>query len=282
MTVTVITGSSTGIGEAAALRLARDGHTVVATMRTPSASQLGEKAKAEGLDIDIRALDVTDTDSVESLFKGVFADHARVDVLVNNAGIGLSGSVEDLDVNKYVESMETNFFGAMRCTKAVLPAMREQGSGCIVAVTSQAGRVASPLMTAYSSSKFALEAAMEGLAAEVDRHGIRVTIIEPGMILTPIWTKVDIVPPEGPYGHLIGRLSSFVMKEMAKGSTAEEVADCIAESITAEPPKLRWLVGQGAERNVRNRASWTDEEQIRIWNQPDDDEFLKEMLAGDQ
>jgi NAD(P)-dependent dehydrogenase (short-subunit alcohol dehydrogenase family) len=177
--------------------------------------------------------------------------------------------------------METNFFGALRCTKAVLPSMRERGSGCIVAVTSQAGRLAAPLMTPYCSSKFALEAAMEGLAVEVGRHGIRIAIIEPGAILTPIWGKVDIVAPEGPYGHLIGRLSSMVMHDVSRGSSAKEVADCIAEAMSADPPKLRWLVGQGAERNLRNRASWSDEEYVSVWNQPNDDGFMKDMLAGE-
>lgn len=281
MTVSVITGSSTGIGQATALRLARDGHTVVATMRTPQASTLVETAEAEKLDIDVRALDVTDDEAVKETFESVLRDCGRVDVLVNNAGIGGSGPVEDLDIERYVETMETNFFGAMRCTKAVLPSMREQGSGCIVAVTSQAGRLATPLMTTYCSSKFALEAAMEGLAAEVARLGIRVAIVEPGAILTPIWGKVDVRAPEGPYGHLIGRLSSVVMHDVAKGSSAEEVADCIADAITADPSKLRWLVGQGAERNVRNRASWTDEEFVEIWNQPDDDGFMNAILAGE-
>ncbi len=282
MTVSVITGSSTGIGAATALRLARDGHTVVATMRNPDASDLAKLATAEGLQLDIRPLDVTDAASVETLFKGVFNDHGRVDVLVNNAGLGMGGLVEETDVDVYAHVMETNFFGALRCTKAVLPSMREQGSGCIVAVSSQGGRIAAPNMSPYSSSKFALEAAMEGLAVEVGRVGIRVAIIEPGMILTPIWGKVEMKAPPEPYAHIVGRLTSMVMREMQSGSTAEEVADCIAEAIVADPPKLRWLVGQGAERNVRNRESWTDEETIAIWNQPDDDGFLKDIFAGDE
>lgn len=281
MTVTVVTGSSTGIGAATVLRFARDGHRVVATMRTPSASNLAETAEAEKLDIDVRPLDVTDGDAVKETFESVLRDYGRVDVLVNNAGIGGSGPVEDLDLDRYADTMETNFFGALRCTKAVLPSMREQGSGSIVAVTSQAGRIAAPLMTPYCASKFALEAAMEGLAVEVARLGIRVAIIEPGAILTPIWGKVDIVPLEGPYGHLIGRLSSFVAHDVGRGSSAEEVADCIAESISTDEPRLRWLVGQGAERNIRTRSSWSDEEFVRVWNQPDDDGFMKDMLAGE-
>jgi len=281
MTVSVITGSSTGIGAATALRLARDGHSVVATMRNPDASDLGANASAESLEIDVRPLDVTDGGAVDALFKGVLKDYGGVDVLVNNAGVGVGGIVEETDVDVFVRTMETNFFGAIRCTKAVLPSMREKGSGCIVAVSSQGGRISAPNMAPYSASKFALEAAMEALAVEVARHGIRVVIVEPGTILTPIWGKVEVRAPDEAYAHVVGRLTSMVMSEVRQGSKAEEVADCIGEAIVAEPPKLRWLVGRGAERNVRNRARWTDEEFIDMWNQPDDDAFLKQILAGD-
>jgi NAD(P)-dependent dehydrogenase (short-subunit alcohol dehydrogenase family) len=218
---------------------------------------------------------------VDGLFKGVLSDYGAVDVLVNNAGISAYGPVEDLSIDDFVRTMETNLFGAIRCTKAVLPSMREQGSGTVVSISSLAGLVPAPLMSPYSASKFALEAAMEGLAAEVARFGIRVVIVEPGFILTPIWGKVDPRAPEGPYAHLIGRLSSMVMQDVVKGSRPDEVAGCIAAAIVANPPKLRWLVGHGAERTVRNRASWTDEETIAIWNQPEDDGFLKAMLADD-
>ena len=281
MTVSVVTGSSTGIGRSAALRLARDGHTVVATMRTPDASDVVSAAAAEGLAIDARALDVTDGEAVERVFKGILADHGRVDVLVNNAGIGGGPSIEDADIDQFVQTIETNYLGAIRCTKAVLPSMREQESGCIVAVSSQGGRFTAPLMTPYCASKFALEAAMEGLAVEVASRGIRVAIIEPGAIITPIWGKVEPRAAEGPYAHLIRRLTSMVVHDVSRGSSADEVADCIAEAITTDKPRLRWLVGQGAERNVRNRRSWTDEEFIEIWNQPDDDGFMKAILAGD-
>lgn len=281
MTVSVITGSSTGIGRATALRLARDGHQVVATMRTPNASDIEDSAKTEGLTLDVRPLDVTDDTSVETLFKRVIADYGRVDVLVNNAGLGVGGIFEETDLDVYVQTMDTNFFGAIRCTKAVLPSMRELGSGCVVAVSSQGGRISVPNMTPYCASKFALEAAMEGLAAEVERLGIRVVLIEPGMILTPIWGKVRPQSSSEDYAHIVGRLTQIVMHDAMHGSTPEQVADCIAEAIVAEPPRLRWLVGQGAERNVRNRASWTDEANIAVWNQPDDDAFMETMLAGE-
>ena len=286
MTVSVITGCSTGIGYATALRLAEDGHHVVATMRTPDASDLGTMAKERELDVEVRALDVNDGDQVESLFADVIASKGGVDVLVNNAGVGQpparsdgsGGVVEETAIDDYRFVFETNFFGAMRCIKAVLPSMRERESGAIVNVTSQAGRLAMPSMSAYCASKWALEAASESLAIEVAPFGIRVALIEPGMILTPIWGKVDMTPPTGPYTRVRRRLGAMVLQEMQAGSPSEEVADCIAEAITTDSPKLRWLTGQGAERNVANRKAMTDEELIELWSSPND-VFFPRMFA---
>jgi NAD(P)-dependent dehydrogenase (short-subunit alcohol dehydrogenase family) len=270
MTVTVITGSSTGIGYATALRLASDGHSVVATMRNPDASDLASVSKDRGLDIETRPLDVGDGAAIDALFRDVIAARGAVDVLVNNAGVGEGGVVEETDLETYRRVMETNFFGALACTKAVLPSMREQGSGCVVNVTSQAGQLAMPNMSPYCASKWALEALSESLAVEVAPFGIRVAVIEPGMILTPIWGKVDMTMPTGPYAPVRIRLGGVVLEEMKHGSTAEEVADCIAEAIATDEPKLRWLVGHGAERNVRNRGAVSDERMIELWNGPDE------------
>ncbi|HUQ39014.1 MAG TPA: SDR family oxidoreductase [Acidimicrobiales bacterium] len=278
MTVSVVTGCSTGIGYDTALRLAADGHRVVATMRTPESCDVEAVARDSGVDLEVRALDVDDDASVAALFAGVLASHGQVDVLVNNAGIAGGGAVEETPLETYRQVMETNFFGALRCMQAVLPGMRERGAGCIVNVTSQAGRFAAPIMGAYSASKWALEAATESLAAEVAPFGIRVALIEPGMVLTAIWSKVDMTPPTGPYAPARKRLGLNVMTEMAKGSTGAEVADCIAEAISTPEPRLRWLVGQGAERNIANRRAMTDEEWIRIWNAPTD-EYMAVIFA---
>ncbi len=266
MTVAVVTGSSTGIGYSTAIRLAKDGHHVVATMRKPDGSDLG----SQGPDIEVKALDVNDDASVGTLFSSV----GPVDVLVNNAGVaGSGGVVEELGLDSFREVMETNYFGALRCIKAVLPAMRERGSGCIVNVSSMAGRLASPSMSPYCSSKWALEALSEALAVEVAPFGIRIAVVEPGMILTPIWSKVDMTPPTGPYAPVRNKLGGYILKEMVEGSTSDEVADCIAEAINTDSPKLRWLVGQGAERNIRNRRGMTDEEWADLWHAPDEEFF---------
>ncbi len=279
MGVAVVTGCSTGIGYATALRLARDGHDVVATMRNPSACDLADVAVAEKLAVEVRALDVHDDIAVATVL-GEVVGSSGVDILVNNAGVGGGGSVvEETPLETFRDVMETNYFGALRCITAVLPSMRERGSGCIINVTSQAGRMAMPGMGPYCGSKWALEAAAESLAIEVAPFGIRVANIEPGAIMTAIWTKVDLTPPTGPYKPVRNRLSHLVMAELAHASTAEEVADCISEAISTDTPRLRWLVGRGAERNVANRAALSDTEYMELWHITDNDEFTRRMLS---
>lgn len=170
MSVAVVTGCSTGIGFATAAALARLGHEVIAGMRNPSgAPELAQLATAEKLPITVIRMDVDSDESVRSSFQTVFAEKGRIDVLVNNAGIVRGGPVEELEIEEFHKVMETNFFGALRCTQAVLSKMREQRSGHIVNVSSLAGRVAVAGQGAYAASKWALEAATEILAQEVWR-----------------------------------------------------------------------------------------------------------------
>jgi NAD(P)-dependent dehydrogenase (short-subunit alcohol dehydrogenase family) len=278
MTTSFVTGSSTGIGYATALRLAREGHDVIATMRTPSSSDIADVAKSEGLTLEVKALDVTDTSAVDQVIKEVLSDRGGIDVLVNNAGINGSGVMEEADLALYDDVMQTNFFGAIRCTKAVLPSMRERGSGCIVNISSQGGQLAVPTLGVYSASKWALEAAMETLAVEVHRFGIRVALIEPGAIITPIMGKSPFPSMDTPYARMYRRFGILAIHDFSQGSAAEVVADCVLEAITTDSPRLRWPVGQGAERNLRVRAEMSDEEFIETWNLPDDDDFKARML----
>jgi NAD(P)-dependent dehydrogenase (short-subunit alcohol dehydrogenase family) len=281
MTTTLVTGSSTGIGYATALRLARDGHDVVATMRNPSACDLADVAATEGLKLETRPLDVDDFDAVDATIASVIADKDGIEVLVNNAGIGNGSTVEESPFELYERAMRTNFFGALRCTKAVLPSMRERRSGCIVSVTSQAGRIAVPTLSPYSASKFALEAVMEILAAEVAPYGVKVAIIEPGAILTPIIGKNERPNMDGPYGSHYSKFMALAFHDFGRGSHADVVADTIAEAIASDGAQLRWPCGQGAQRNIDTRAAMSDEEMIAAWNLPDDAAFLKAMV-GDE
>jgi len=202
MTIALVTGTSSGIGLATAVTLARGGHTVIATMRNlESAGELQKIVAAEKLPVSLAVLDVDDDASVESGLGKVLAEHGRLDVLVNNAGIGGGGSVEESSTARFREVMETNFFGALRCIKAVVPGMRERRHGCIVNVTSISGRLAMAPAAAYCASKFALEALSECLAQEMKAFNVRVAIIEPGVIATPIFSKAKPIPDNTPYPH---------------------------------------------------------------------------------
>ena len=187
MATVLITGTSTGIGLATALAFGRAGHRVAATMRNPGrAPALAEAAARENLPITVLAMDVDSDASVRDGVARIERDAGAIDVLVNNAGIERMGSVEELPLADFRAVMETNYFGVIRCTQAVLPAMRQRRSGCIVNVASVAGHVASSPMAAYTSSKFALEALSECLAQEMKGFNVRVAIVEPELS-TPRW-----------------------------------------------------------------------------------------------
>jgi NAD(P)-dependent dehydrogenase (short-subunit alcohol dehydrogenase family) len=191
MAIALVTGTSSGIGLATAVTLARGGHTVTATMRNMDrADELRKIVSAEGLPLTLAVLNVDDDGSVNDAVARVLAENGRIDVLVNNAGVpGGARPVEEVPMGDFRQIMETNFFGALRCIKAVIPTMREHRHGCIVNVSSVAGRVASAAMGPYAASKWALEALSECLAQEMRPFNVRVAIIEPGFIATPIFGK---------------------------------------------------------------------------------------------
>ena len=188
MATILITGSSTGIGLATAVVLARARHDVYASMRDPDRSpELKTIAQRESLPITTLRLDVTSDDSVAQACGQVMSERGHIDVLINNAGIATFGVVEDLPLEVFRETMETNYFGALRCIKAVVPSMRERNSGCIVNVTSVGGRIATAAHASYNATKYALEALSEVLAQELKTFHVRVAIVEPGIIQNPIF-----------------------------------------------------------------------------------------------
>jgi len=278
--VAVVTGSSSGIGYAVAQRLARDGFHVVATMRSPGASDLADWARTENLSLEVGSLDVTSDASTEALFESIFERLGRVDVLVANAGVGgRGGPLETATLEDLRETMETNFFGAARCIKAVVPSMREHGSGTIIAMSSQAGRLGFPVMSAYVASKWALEGLMESLAYSVTPLGIRVAIVEPGTILTPIFGKGDLGSHEA-YQTSADVVLQQIVHDLQRGSDPSVVADCVSEAISTSEPKLRYLTGQGAERNIRVRQSMNDEDYINLSRLPASEQ-LAILLDGE-
>ena len=255
MAVVLITGCSSGIGLEAALAFARNGDTVYASMRnTAKAGLLQERASKEGLTLDIVPLDVLDDRSVADAVASIERTHGAIDVVVNNAGVGFSGSVETLDIDKARAVIDTNFWGAIRVIRAALPKMRERGSGVIVNVTSVAGRVrGTPYQAFYSASKHGLGALSEGLQFEVAPFGIRVTCIEPGFFTTDIFTNGEIgqVDSSSPYGADHAWLDDFYLKSgQADGGDPAVVAEAIVRAASDATTPLHNLVGDDAAQFV--------------------------------
>jgi NAD(P)-dependent dehydrogenase (short-subunit alcohol dehydrogenase family) len=260
MAIALVTGTSTGIGLATAVTLARGGHTVIATMRNVDrAGELQKIVSDEKLPVKVAALNVDDEASVTDAVGKVLAENGRIDVLVNNAGLGGDGSVEEAPMEFFRQIMETNFFGALRCIKAVVPGMRQRRHGCIVNVTSVAGRVALAPQAPYAASKWAFEALSECLAQEVKAFNIRVAIIEPGVIATPIFTKGEPVAKDSPYPHS-RRLRALFAASLAKPTSPYVVGEQIAQIVDGDSWRLRYPVGPDAAPLINWRASKTDEE----------------------
>jgi NAD(P)-dependent dehydrogenase (short-subunit alcohol dehydrogenase family) len=278
MPVALITGTSTGIGLATALHFGRDGHDVWAGVRNPAAAtDLRAAIDKERLPVRILALDVDDEGSVQRGVAEVLDKAGRVDVLVNNAGIGGGGPIEDVPVDWVKTLFETNYFGVLRVTKAVLPGMRERRAGAIVNVSSVAGRLAVAGHGHYSAVKHALEAMSEVLAQEVQRFGIRVAIVEPGVVVTPIFSKAKRwADPASPYFDHVRRLLLLYQKQMPHAAQPDDAARVIYEAATTSSPRLRWLVGEDARLLVAGRQRQTDEEYVAGGRAMSEEEFLNE------
>jgi NAD(P)-dependent dehydrogenase (short-subunit alcohol dehydrogenase family) len=275
MAIAVVTGTSTGIGLATAVTLARAGHTVYATMRNPQTGgeELRAIAEREHLPLHIAALDVDSDESVRNAFDKILTEAGRIDVLVNNAGISGIGPVEENPIAAFRAVMETNYFGALRCIQAVVPGMRERRSGCIVNVASVAGRLSVAPQAAYSSSKFALEAASESLAQEVKAFGVRVAIVEPGVIATSIFDKVQPPPADSNYPHG-RRIYELFRTSLENPVSPYVVGEKIREIVESGTWKLRHPVGPDAEGFLAWRASMSDEQWVE-WGAISDEQWVE-------
>ncbi len=255
----LITGSSRGIGLETALAFGRAGYQVFATLRNPDgASELKQKIKEEALPIFLHAMDVNSDDSVTSCIQGIIKRFGSIDVLVNNAGIGLNGAIEEMSMEDFKAVMETNFFGAVRCIQAVLPAMRKRKSGCIINVTSVSGRLTSSPLGCYSASKFALEAVSEALAQEVKPFNIRVGIIEPGIIDTDM--ARDIEQEHHSIYPSSKRMADLFFASLKNPTPATLVGEKILEFAESDSWILRHPVGPDALPFIQWRNSMTDEQ----------------------
>ena len=272
MSVILVTGASTGIGLATAVTLARAGHDVVATHAESGAVRrsLAEIAAKEKLRVTIHAMDVDDDASVKNAISEILKQCGQIDVLVNNAGVGMMGPIEEAPLAEFRQVMETNFFGALRCIQAVVPGMRERKSGCIVNVTSVAGRIAIAPQGAYASSKWALEALSEILAQEMKGFNIRVAIVEPGVIATPIFGKAKLDSRLIRVIRIRSALRRYLRHRCRIRLRAFLVGETIREIVDGGSWQLRYLVGPDAAPLLAKRASMTDEEWIDDQGNRDD------------
>lgn len=240
--VVLVTGGSSGIGAACARRLAERGHRVYGTSRRPAEAPAGA-ARA----FTLLPMDVTDAASVQAAVDRVLAEAGRIDVVVNNAGIGYAGAVEDTSLAEARATFETNFFGALRVCKAVLPAMRAQGAGLIVNVSSIGGLMGLPYQGLYSASKYALEGLSEALRIEVRPFGVRVVLVEPGDIRTAFTANRRSVQraedPASPYREQYRRTLARIEADEVGGAPPEVVARTVARIVANPRPRLRYVVG---------------------------------------
>jgi len=249
--VALITGCSSGFGLLAAVEMARAGFRVVATMRNlEKRGPLDAAAKEAGVELDVRRLDITEFDSLPGFIDQLVRDSGRLDVLVNNAGMAVSGFAEDMLLSEIRRQFETNFFGHVALTKAALPVMRKQRSGHIIQISSISGLVAQPVISSYSASKHALEGWSEALRLETHSLGIRVVLVEPGAYATDIWVKNVVLgervnTPESPNYERIRRFVQFVQQEVPKRDP-REVAQLIAKIAQDPNPRLRYITGADA------------------------------------
>lgn len=256
--VAVITGSSSGIGLLTTIAFAQHGYFVVATMRDLSRSRrLEEAAQQAGVRdrLNLRQLDITHFDSIGPAVDDVVRDHGHIDVLVNNAGFSVAGFSEDLSLAEIRHQFETNFFGTVAMSKAVVPVMRRQKSGHIIQVASVAGHLGQPMLGAYCSSKFALEGWSESLRIETHSLGIRVVLVEPGAFETDIWTRNVMIgegalDPNSPNKERSQRFAEFVKQNSKHRRHAGDVAKLILRIANDPNPRLRYMIGIDAKGQV--------------------------------
>lgn len=267
-TVAVVTGSSSGIGFETSLFLARNGFHTYATMRNLAKSDsIIDLKQTEKLPLEAAQLDVTNDKSIKEAIGKIIHEQERIDVLVNNAGYALVGSLEEISVQEFIEQFETNVFGVMRVIQEVLPYMRRQRSGTIVNISSVSGIIAFPITSAYVSSKFALEGLSESMAYELEQFGIKVVLIEPGVIKTNFNKNLRVGKmvastndSTSPYAEITQKRISGFLPRFERGSAPKEVAEAILKAIRSENPELRYMVGGDAFRLMEIKKNTSDGE----------------------
>ena len=263
--VAVVTGSSSGIGFETSLLLAKNQFKTYATMRNLNKKQVFDDILNENVSLSVIQLDVNDDISVNNAMDGILKENGRIDVLVNNAGYSIFGSLEELSLEEVRQEFETNFFGAVRVAKAVIPTMRKQSSGMIVNVSSIGGKVGLlPFFTAYHASKFALEGFTESLRQELNEFGINVILIEPGAVGTNFMDNMknakNYNPSGSPYAKTIQKFFDGAQTIMADSIHPREVAKVILDAVNSSNPNIRYCVGKDGESILKFRGELSDKE----------------------
>ncbi len=268
--VALITGCSSGIGKSTALALARDGIYTFASMRdTSKGGQLSEIAKKEGLPLEIIELDVTDSHTIDNGFQKILEKNGRLDILVNNAGFMIMGSFEDVDIERFDLQWKTDFLGPVTLMKKAIPIMRKQEPdekgirGNIINVSSIAGKIPFAYASAYIASKFALEGLSETVSDEVTDKGIKINIIEPGVVKTKFLENTKIIIKENsPYSEIISKWEVIAKKLFdVTQNLPNDVANAILQCIKDSSSKLRVPVGEDAKIFLEMHAQYVDEPQ---------------------
>lgn len=281
MKVVLITGSNSGIGMATALHLAETGYRVYASMRNlASGDKLQDAAERRGVKLEMIQLDVNDEASAKKAVGEILEREGIIDVLINNAGIAPFGPTEELADDVVRDLFETNVFGALRAIRAVLPSMRRERSGVIVNISSIAGHMSMAAMGIYAATKFALEGLSEALAQEVRPFGIRIAIVKPGFIVTPLLDKTaDSLPSADStaYPAAINVMRALIESGHKTGGTPEMCAETIEEAINDKSGRLRFPVGEGARVMLEGRKRIPDEDWVEMGRHTTAEGFLDEF-----
>lgn len=262
--VALVTGCSSGFGLLICVELACRGYTVIAGMRRPSAqSGLVEAAQEAGVHelISVVELDVTNEEQVGLVVSGIIECYGRIDVLVNNAGTAYGGFIEEVPLRVWKEQLETNFFGVVKVTQAVLPVMRKRGKGRIIQMSSISGQIGFPGFAPYVSSKFAVEGFSECLALEVKSQGIDVVVVEPGAYGTPIWEKgfTQMSAAESsPYQGMLERVKAFSRRSAEEGGDPGEVARLVADIAGMKHPGFRYALPRSTWLTLKAKSLLPD------------------------
>ena len=258
----LVTGCSSGIGYSTCLLLARNNFKVYGTVRNLSkAKKIQEVIDKEKIPLKIILLDVNDSESIQNAIRDILYDSRKIDVLINNAGYGMFGPIEDITTEDVKLQFETNFFGVIRLIKEIVPIMRKQGYGTIVNISSMVGRFGVPLNAAYVSSKFAIEGLSESISYELAEFGIKIIVIEPGVVQTNFFNnlKINGLDTSSPYYELMKKRVSFLKIAMKNSPTSSsQVANTILDALNSKRPEFRYVIGIDAKNSIQKKDSLSD------------------------